>query len=101
MKILYGCLAIAVIFCSCLFYKFYGTKANRFNFFVERASARLVLRDPELISNLGIVDNTLFDFNSYKLTDISYKKNIEDQRLVRKVLSDLHRYDPAALLNQE
>ena len=101
MKIFYGCLAIAVIFCSGFVYKFYGTKANRFNFFIERATARLVLRDPELISNLGIVDNTLFDFNSYKLTDISYKKNIEAQRLVRKVLRCLHRYDPAALPNQE
>ncbi len=101
MKILYGCLAIAVIFCSGFVCKFYGTKANRFNFFVDRATARLVLRDPELISNLGIVDNTLFDFNSYKLTDISYKKNIEDERLVRKVLADLHRYDHAALPNQE
>jgi uncharacterized protein (DUF885 family) len=96
MKIFYAILGAAVILACCLFYNFYGTKAKRFNFFVERASARLAMRDPELLSNLGI-----FDFNSHKLTDISYKKNKGDERLIRKVLANLHRYDPAALPHQE
>lgn len=100
MKLLYTSLAIAGLLGAAWIGNLFWGKPE-FNLFVERATIQMALPDPELISNLGIVDHTVFDFFSDKLTDMSYKKNIENQNRIRKLQAELHRYDRNALEGQK
>lgn len=101
MKVVYASLAIAAIFALSWIYKLGWGKPNSFHFFVERTTVEMVLTDPELISYLGIVDGTPFDFFSGKLTDISYTKNVKNLNRIRNMLTVLHRYDREHLSEQD
>lgn len=101
MRIFYILLAVVVIFGSTWVYKLFWGKPYPFNLFVERATIQMLLPDPELISNLGIVENSVFDVFSDKLTDISYKKNLENEKTIQNLLTTLHSYERERLRPQE
>ncbi|KKK76910.1 hypothetical protein LCGC14_2858910 [marine sediment metagenome] len=52
-------------------YKLILGKPFSFNHAVERLTIKSLLRDPETLSFLGFLDNTIVDFHSHKLTDAS------------------------------
>ncbi len=78
---------------------FWGTPPN-INWAVERLSLRMMLMDPEILTTLGIVDNTILDFHSGNLTDASprYMKTL--RQLDRDGLALVQRYDPEELVRQ-
>jgi hypothetical protein len=41
------------------------------NLAVERIFLRMILNDPEALTTLALIDNTILDFHSGKLTDAS------------------------------
>ena len=59
------------------------------------------IRDPELLTYLGATDNTLLDFTSGQLTDISQAKNISHLENIRNSLDVLHQYSKEQLTSQE
>ncbi len=71
------------------------------NLAVERLGLRLLLTDPETLSYVGLLDNTLLDFHSGRLTDASprYMQNL--RRLDQEGLNLIRRYDSKTLQGQQ
>jgi uncharacterized protein (DUF885 family) len=71
------------------------------NLAVERLGLRLLLADPETFTTVGLLDNTLLDFHSGNLTDISPRTMNQLRRLDREGLALIRRYDPETLTGQK
>lgn len=71
------------------------------NNYVNKISIQMVLDSPEMITSLGLVDNTVLDFHSDKLD--SYTAESEDQALafLREAREGLDDYGPEGLEGQE
>lgn len=71
------------------------------NVAVQRLTLRQLLYDPESLTSIGVLDNTLLDFHSGRLTDTSpgYMNHLEE--LDRDGLTLMRQYDPQALEGQE
>ena len=72
-----------------------------FNLAVERLALRMIRRDPELLTYLGLLDNTLIDFHSGDLTDASPRRMARLRQLDRDGLVLINRYDPEKLKGQK
>jgi uncharacterized protein (DUF885 family) len=68
---------------------------------VERLALRMVLADPELLTQLGLLDNTPLDFHSGRLTDVSPRANVDRRRFDREGLALIRRYRPERLTGQK
>jgi uncharacterized protein (DUF885 family) len=68
---------------------------------VERLALRMVLADPELLTQLGLLDNTPLDFHSGRLTDVSPRADVDRRRLDREGLALIRRYRPERLTGQK
>jgi uncharacterized protein (DUF885 family) len=79
---------------------FWGTPPS-LNLAVERLGLHLLLDDPELLTGLGLIDNTLLDFHSGSLTDASPRHMRHLRRLDWEGLTLIQRYDPAKLKGEE
>jgi uncharacterized protein (DUF885 family) len=100
-KIIFSILSITFIFCSIWTYKLIWGKPFTFNHFVERVFIKFSLDDPELLSFLGSIDNTIIDFHSNKLTDISAKQQKKELEEVKHSIKILHSYNQKKLDAQE
>ena len=67
---------------------------------VERLSLKMVLQDPETLTVLGLIENTLLDFHSNKLTDASPDYMDYLRQLDREGLGLIRRYNPERLRGQ-
>ena len=70
------------------------------NWAVARLSLRRVLHDPEALTQLGLLDNTLLDFHSGDLTDASPHHMARLRALDREGMALIGRYDPERLKGQ-
>jgi uncharacterized protein (DUF885 family) len=68
---------------------------------VERLALRITLADPELLTQLGLLDNTPLDFHSGRLTDVSPRADVNRRRLDREGLTLIRRYQPERLTGQK
>lgn len=64
-------LAVLLICIGIWGYKLIWGKPLHFDHFAERFMISTVITEPEILSTLGMVDNTILDFHSHKLTDAS------------------------------
>jgi uncharacterized protein (DUF885 family) len=87
-------------------YKLIWGKPLSINRFYERVFIEFLLDDPELITQLGFIDDTAMDFHSGKLTDASpartemlIKKAERDLRTLRKY--GRRRLDPQSALSYD
>ena len=71
------------------------------NLAVERWSTKMILKDPESLTALGVIDNTLLDFYSGRLTDASPEYMAELRQLDRDGLALIRHYDPEKLSGQQ
>ena len=94
-------IAVALMLGSALVYNLWWGRPTSFNLFVERVLVKKALSDPELLSYLGIVDNTPLDFFSGNLSDMSHQHNIQELKEVQDSLAMLRGYDRAKLTEQE
>ena len=72
-----------------------------FNLAVERLTLRMVLKDPELLTGLGLFDNSPLDFHSGNLTDASPRYMNQIRRLDRDGLALMRRYELSNFSGQE
>ena len=72
-----------------------------FNLAVERMVLRMAREDPELLTYLSLLDNTLLDFHSGSLTDASPRHMARLRLLDRDGLALVSRYDPEKLKEQK
>jgi len=71
------------------------------NLAVERMSLKMIMRDPETLTSLGVIDNTLLDFHSGKLTDVSPNGMQKQHPLDREGLALIRRYQGWQLNDQK
>lgn len=74
-------------------YKLIWGKPFNFDHFVERYLIETALSEPEVLTMIGIVDNTKLDFHSHKLTDASPAHTYSVQDRHERYLNTLNRYD--------
>jgi uncharacterized protein (DUF885 family) len=68
---------------------------------VNQFSAEFALDTPELLSGIGLIDNTVLDFHSGKLGDYTRAKEEEMLERLRAARARMDRFDPAELSGQE
>jgi uncharacterized protein (DUF885 family) len=98
MKIInnkYCLIFIALILFGCGWwgYKLIWGQPLSINHFYERIFINYLLDDPELLSSLGLIDNTLLDFHSDDLTDASPARTQQVLQQVEQSLTTLRSYD--------
>ena len=71
------------------------------NNYVNKVSAQLLFRSPELLTSLGVIDNTPLDFHSGKLGRYDKQSELEDLDGLRKARDGLNDYGPEGLEGQE
>lgn len=71
------------------------------NLAVERLAVRMVLADPELLTQIGLLDNTPLDFHSGRLTDISPRGEALRRKWDREGLALIRRFDPEGLRGEK
>ena len=99
--ILIAVLILLVLLLTWLVYAtFWGTPPF-INWAVARLSLRRVLKDPEALTMLGLLDNTLLDFHSGNLTDASPRHMARLRALDREGMALIERYDPETLKGQK
>ena len=71
------------------------------NLAVERLSLKMILNDPEKLTVLGVIKNTILDFHSNKLTDTAPDYMDYLRQLDREGLALIRRFDPDTLSGQK
>ena len=71
------------------------------NNYVNKVSLQLLLRSPELLTSLGVIDNTPLDFHSGKLGSYDKNSEMEDLEFLRESRRGLDAYGPEGLEGQE
>ena len=71
------------------------------NLAVERLGMRMVLDNPELLTQIGLLDNTILDFHSGRLTDISPRADMQRRRMDRDGLALIRRFSKERLRGQK
>lgn len=71
------------------------------NNYINKITAQFLLDSPEMLSSIGVIDNTPLDFHSGKLND--YTRANDDKQLARlkKARKGLDKYGPDGLEGQE
>lgn len=85
-KYILGFLGLVLLIGGWWTYKLVWGKPLNINHFYERVFIEFLLDDPQLLSQLGFIDNSLLDFHSDDLTDSSPARA---QKLADKTRSDL------------
>lgn len=82
-------------------YTWFWWKPVGINNYINKATISVALDSPELMTQLGMIDNTPLDFHSGKLAD--YTKAGDDKALakLRKARAGLDKYGPEGLKGQE
>ncbi len=91
-----GLIALAVFTVNAIWFKPWNIRL-----FFERAFIELALHDPELLSNLGLVEQFGFRSHNAKLTDASPAQTELMLRIARENLETLRGYDRAGLSPQD
>lgn len=71
------------------------------NLAVERFALRMALADPELLTQIGLLDNTILDFHSGRLMDVSPRADARRRKMDRDGLALIRRYSPERLKGQK
>ncbi|MEM1397826.1 MAG: DUF885 domain-containing protein, partial [Pseudomonadota bacterium] len=100
VRILGGLLGLVLI-AALGAYLFLWWKPVGVNNYINKVAIGFLIESPEAITQLGIIDNTPFDFHSGRLAD--YTKENEDKQLaeLKKARAGLDKYGPGGLDGQE
>lgn len=93
-----GGLAVAGVAAASMWFWFTPVGLNNY---VNKITLQLTLDSPQILSQLGFIDNTPFDFHSGKLEDRTRAHELEVLARVRKARAGLDRYGPEGLEGQE
>lgn len=100
-KILGGLLLLVLIAAFGLFTWFWW-KPVGVNNYINKTTAEIFLLDgPELLTSIGMIENTPFDFHSGKLSDYTKSKADATLEKVKKARAELNKYGPDGLDGQE
>ncbi len=93
-----GGLAVAGLLIASMWFWFTPVGLNNY---VNKAMLQLTTDSPQILTQLGFIDNTPFDFHSGKLDDQTKAHDDKQLAKLRKARAGLDRYGPAGLEGQE
>ncbi len=99
-KIFLGILFLALALLAGAYVWFWGRPVG-VNNYINKATLEFAIASPELLSQLGAIDNTPLDFHSGKLGDYTKAREEKDLEKLRRVRAGLDRYGPEGLEGQE
>lgn len=99
-KILLGLVALLIV-AGFGAYTWFWWKPVGVNNAINKATIELGMDSPELLTQLGMIDNTPLDFHSGKLGDYTKAQDEKTRAKLRKALAMLDRYGPEGLEGQE
>ena len=82
-------------------YKIVWGKPFTLNLLANRQMLETLVRNPELFTQVGIADGTIFDHHSGKLAAVGVAKRDDDYALAEGFLQEVHQFDRAKLDRQE
>jgi uncharacterized protein (DUF885 family) len=95
---LWGVLGVGLVW---LIYSLLWGTPPLINLAVERMTLRIVQSDPEILTQIGLLDNSVLDFHSGQLTDVSPRGDAHRRQIDRDGLSLIRRYNPNRLAGQK
>ena len=99
-RLIVGALGLVVLAVTGAAFWFWITPVG-VNNYVNKVSLQLATDSPELLTRLGMIDNTLLDFHSGKLGDYTKAGEEESLEKLRKARAGLDDYGPEGLEGQE
>jgi len=99
-KILTYAISLVLVGIFILYYWFWGAPVG-VNNYINKVSAQLLLRSPEILTTLGFIDNSLLDFHSDKLDAYDLASDQEMLSFLRESRDSLDNYGPGGLAGQE
>lgn len=99
-RLIVGALGLVVLAITGAAFWFWITPVG-VNNYVNKVSLQLATDSPELLTRLGMIDNTLLDFHSDKLGDYTKAGEEESLEKLRKARAGLDDYGPEGLEGQE
>jgi uncharacterized protein (DUF885 family) len=82
-------------------YKIVWGKPFTINELANRQTILFLVKNPEVFTQVGIADGTIFDHHSGKLSAVGVAKRDEDYATAARFLDELHEFDRAKLDRQE
>ena len=99
-KIILGLLGLIVLAALGVYIWFWGRPVG-INNYVNKAAVQLVKDSPEMMSSLGMIDNTPLDFHSDKLDNYTRAHEVKDIEQLKSARAHLDKYGPKDLEGQE
>jgi len=99
-RLIVGALGLVVLAITGAAFWFWITPVG-VNNYVNKVSLQLATDSPELLTRLGMIDNTVLDFHSGKLGDYTKAGEEESLEKLRKARAGLDDYGPEGLEGQE
>jgi len=100
-KIILSVILVVLIAFSIWSYKLIWGKPFNIDHFFERYLITTVMAEPEILTLVGLVDNTFLDFHSHKLTDASPAHSYRSMEREKKNLATLRSYNREKLSGQK
>lgn len=97
LKVLGGLVAAVVVLAVAAFVQTWYFRPLSIDVFFEKAFLKPVLEEPELLSQLRILEPMGIDFHNDELADASVAHELVQAARMRESLEDLHQYDRASL----
>ena len=69
--------------------------------YINKVTVQIAMESPELITRLGLIDNTVLDFHSGKLADYTREADERSLEKLRNAREGLDKYGPEGLKGQE
>ena len=96
-----GGLLLLIVLAAFGAYTWFWWKPVGVNNYINKATLVLAFESPELITQLGMIDNTPLDFHSGKLADYTAEGEKESLKKLYKLRAGLDKYGPDGLEGQE
>lgn len=97
LKVLGGLVAALVVLAVAAFVQVWYFRPLSIDIFFEKAFLKPVLEEPELLSQLRILEPMGIDFHNDELADASVAHELKQAARLREALDHLRRYDRASL----
>jgi len=99
-KGLLGVVAVAIAAVIAASFWFWITPVG-VNNYINKVSIQIATDSPELLTRLGLIDNTLLDFHSGRLADYTKEGDERSLEKLRRARAGLDRYGPEGLDGQD
>jgi uncharacterized protein (DUF885 family) len=100
VNLLLGLFGLVLILAAGAYFWFWATPVG-VNNYINKVSIELATDSPELLTALGMIDNTPLDFHSGKLDDYTKAQDEKTLAKLKKARAGLDKYGPDGLEGQE